>query len=286
MIIDINPLLDIVFKKLFGSLDHPALPLHFINAILAAIHQPLAVNLLIQNPFRIAQFQGDKNTELDILYTDESGRLIQLEMQTTVNSGLEKRMILNLTQLYARQLKAGEDFTKLKSVLSFWLVDKNLYDHAHWLHVFRLYCPEDNLDFNGDLRIIVLELPKWLAEFNKSSRPVSELVPLEQWLYLFTHTAGSDTRELIGALSGTIFKEAVDIMSEFTTKDRLRHAYQMRQNYKSIVTTERNDAIREGLLEGEAKAKLETAREFKKLGVALEIIEKATGLERSQLEQL
>ena len=282
MVIYINPLSDIVFKRLFGSLDHPAPPLHFINAILAAVHLPLAVSLVIQNPFRIAQFEGNKNTELDILYTDELGRLIQLEMQTTVNSGLRKRMAMNLTQLYSRQLNTGVDFTHMKEVISFWLMDKNMFNNTHWLHVVRLHCPEDNLDFIDDLRIIVLELPKWLAGFNKSNRPVSELDPLEQWLYLLTHTAGRDTREILGSLSGTVFKEAVNIMSEFTTRDRLRHAYQMRQNYKSIVTTERNEVIRESKLEG----KLETARELKKIGVALDIIEKATGLERSQLEQL
>jgi predicted transposase/invertase (TIGR01784 family) len=191
-------------------------------------------------------------------------------------------MTMNLTQLYSRQLNTGIDFTQLKEVISFWLMDKNMFNNTHWLHVVRLHCPEDNLDFIDDLRIIVVELPKWLAGFNKSHRPVSELDPLEQWLYLLTHTDGRDTREIIGSLGGTVFKEALDIMSEFTTRDRLRHAYQMRQNYKSIVTTERNEAIREG----EAKGKLETARELKKIGVALEIIEKATGLERGQLERL
>jgi hypothetical protein len=33
-----------MFKKLFGSLDHPALTLHFVNAILKAAHLHLAVD--------------------------------------------------------------------------------------------------------------------------------------------------------------------------------------------------------------------------------------------------
>jgi predicted transposase/invertase (TIGR01784 family) len=70
----------------------------------------------------------------------------------------------------------------------------------------------------------------------------------------------------------------------------LRHAYQMRQNYKSILTTDRNEAFREGKQEGEVKGKLEgkleTAREMKRMELAQEIIEKATGLDRSQMEQL
>jgi len=127
MILDIDPRVDIVFKKLFGSPDHPAITLSFVNGILEAAGLPKAVTLSIENPFRLADFRGNKSSELDILYTDETGKDIQLEMQIEAHSGLARRMIHNWSQLYIGQLKQVENYVDHRPVVSIWILNQNTF---------------------------------------------------------------------------------------------------------------------------------------------------------------
>jgi hypothetical protein len=50
--IEIDPRVDVVFKNLFGSPEHPRLTMSFVNSLLAMAGLPKAVQLTIQNPFQ------------------------------------------------------------------------------------------------------------------------------------------------------------------------------------------------------------------------------------------
>jgi hypothetical protein len=50
MIIEIDPRVDVVFKNLFCSPEHPQLTMSFVNSLLAMAGLPKAVQLTIQNP--------------------------------------------------------------------------------------------------------------------------------------------------------------------------------------------------------------------------------------------
>ena len=64
MVLGIQPTVDVVFKKLFGSPEHSELTLSFVNSILPLVGKGKATSLEIINPFRLAEFQGDR----EILY--------------------------------------------------------------------------------------------------------------------------------------------------------------------------------------------------------------------------
>mgnify|MGYP001194371968 CR=1 FL=1 len=58
MVIEVDPRVDIVFKKLFGSPEHANLTMSFVNAMLTAAGLSPAVSLSIQNPFTLAEFRA------------------------------------------------------------------------------------------------------------------------------------------------------------------------------------------------------------------------------------
>jgi hypothetical protein len=58
MLIEIDPRVDVVFKNLFGSTEHPRLTMSLVNSLLAMAGLPKAVQLTIQNPFQLADFPG------------------------------------------------------------------------------------------------------------------------------------------------------------------------------------------------------------------------------------
>ena len=81
MRLGVKAIIDILFKKIFGSRDHPTTTLALLNAILEAIGRPLAKSVDILNPYELAQFEGNKDSVLDIKAEDDLGRTFQVEMQ-------------------------------------------------------------------------------------------------------------------------------------------------------------------------------------------------------------
>ena len=82
MAIGISPLVDYAFKLMLGSPEHSGITIHFLNSILT--DQPRITHVEILNPFLGKQSEDDKLSILDILATDEHGRLLNIEMQTSL----------------------------------------------------------------------------------------------------------------------------------------------------------------------------------------------------------
>ena len=77
----ISPLVDFAFKLMLGSPQHTGVTMHFLNSILT--DQPTITQVKILNPFLGKDSVDDKLSVLDILATDEHGRLLNIEMQTS-----------------------------------------------------------------------------------------------------------------------------------------------------------------------------------------------------------
>ena len=65
----VNPKIDLVFKKLFGSEENKDILLSLVNAILPQ-HQQIAF-LTLKNPYNLADYTDRKLTILDIKAQDE-----------------------------------------------------------------------------------------------------------------------------------------------------------------------------------------------------------------------
>jgi predicted transposase/invertase (TIGR01784 family) len=75
---------------------------------------------------------------------------------------------------------------------------------------------------------------------------------------------------------------SVEFMSEFSRSDKMRHAYDMRQNDQHIIASYRRTGFEAGLKEGRAVGMVEalrdTARKMKASGMQFEDIVAFTGL--------
>jgi len=90
MAIGISPLVDFAFKLMLGSPEHTGVTIHFLNSIL--VEQPRITHVEILNPFLEKDYENDKLSILDILATDEHGRLLNIEVQTSLPSGMSQRL--------------------------------------------------------------------------------------------------------------------------------------------------------------------------------------------------
>ena len=81
MAIGIDPTVDYAFKLLLGSPEHPAITLHFLNAVLGDQFDITDVEII--NPILGKEDDADKLSILDVAATDSTGRRYDIEMQTS-----------------------------------------------------------------------------------------------------------------------------------------------------------------------------------------------------------
>ena len=80
MAIGVSPTVDFAFKVMLGNPEHTGVTIHFLNSILD--DQPRITQVEILNPFLGKESDDDKLSVLDILATDEHGRLLNIETQS------------------------------------------------------------------------------------------------------------------------------------------------------------------------------------------------------------
>ncbi|MCY3004562.1 MAG: Rpn family recombination-promoting nuclease/putative transposase, partial [Planctomycetota bacterium] len=155
--IGIRPTNDFAFKKTFGSPENKLALISLLNAILK-LPVPI-VDVTIENPYNLQDFQNDKLSILDIRAVDQRGAIYDVEMQLSTHSGLVKRIVFYGCEVYAGQLKAGDDYSVLKPVYSICLLEGQLWDDSPKVHhAFRLEDRDSGRLLGDTLEIHTLEL--------------------------------------------------------------------------------------------------------------------------------
>ncbi|MFM7055789.1 MAG: PD-(D/E)XK nuclease family transposase [Planctomycetota bacterium] len=125
----ISLLVDFAFKMLFGNEQHPRLTIRFLNAMLGG--EPRIVSVQILNSVRNRTTANGKQSILDILATDNLGRILNIEVQTwlpltteTLYTASEKELWLFFVReahrLTAKEIIRhfpGEEFAEAAGVL-------------------------------------------------------------------------------------------------------------------------------------------------------------------------
>ena len=134
----INPTVDCVFKAILGSEENKNLLIHFLNAVLEP--DSLIKEIVLNNPYNEREFVADKLTVVDVKALDENKCHYQIEIQLALHPALSARMLYTWSSLYHSQIKKGDDFGKLKPVISIWILNESLFDNVDDFHLpFVLY---------------------------------------------------------------------------------------------------------------------------------------------------
>jgi predicted transposase/invertase (TIGR01784 family) len=108
MPLGIDPKVDLAFKRMLGSPEHPAVTIHFLNAVLQLPDPVTDVEIL--NPIQGREHFTDKLAMLDVLARDQYGRRLNIEMQSTVPEALRQRLMYYNCCNYTDQLSEGDDY--------------------------------------------------------------------------------------------------------------------------------------------------------------------------------
>jgi predicted transposase/invertase (TIGR01784 family) len=105
----------------------------FLNAILSP--RLRITRITIQNPFLAKDSEDDKVSVLDIRAVDEHGRVLNIEMRTTLSAGISQRLTYYTACLYGSQMNEGDHYTSLRLAISICVLTKPMFPDASGLHL-------------------------------------------------------------------------------------------------------------------------------------------------------
>src|SRR5580700_8629932 len=155
----LNPKIDFVFRRLFGSEDNKDLLISLINSVVEP--EPRIVDVTIKNPFNLATYRDSKESILDIKAVDQEGVWYDVEMQVQAHVLYGSRAIYYLSKTYADQLESGEDYSKLNTAIGIHFLDFEFFEDDRVLRQFVFKDTETNHAPTelGCLRLYFVEMP-------------------------------------------------------------------------------------------------------------------------------
>ncbi|MEZ6061065.1 MAG: Rpn family recombination-promoting nuclease/putative transposase [Planctomycetaceae bacterium] len=249
MRIGIDPKVDFAFKVTFGSPEHPAITIHFLNAVLRLPAPITQVEIL--NPVQGRDRADDKLVVLDVLARDSSGRIFNIEMQTTLPAGMAQRLTFYNCQNYVRQFREGDHYHGLNPAISICVLNRVMWRQVGAYHLsFRLRCDQADLVFTDGLQFHTLELPKFLMPGTE----IAQCSGLEKWLYFLMNAEFADPTELLALLGDPIFEEALGVLQMISRTPEERQYYDARQKFlldeEARLLGARSEGLEQGIQQG------------------------------------
>ena len=286
----INPQIDIAFKKIFGSEENGDLLLSLINSVLPADEQ--IHNIVLKNPYNLANYLNDKMSILDIKATDENGKCYDIEMQIGEQGYFGQRALYYWGKSYTNQLEKSGLYSTLKkciiiSILNFkYFDDPDRYHRVLQIKDRESNVVEESVDF---LELHFIELPKF-------SKDISTLkTSLDKWITFLTQ-ADAFEKDSIPAELSTMpeIKRAIEVLDTIYLNNKERQIYDAEQKQLLDENGKITTALLKGRLEGEMKGriegklegKLETAKKLLQLNMPIETIMQATGLSQEDINNV
>jgi len=289
----VNPISDIFVRFLLGMEENKPILIDFINTILLDSEFEPVADLTILNPFNLKEGLEEKESILDIKAEDKAGRVFDVEIQVIGNASFVKRSLYYWSKNYYSQLKESEHYTKLTPVICINILDFVIFNKLKKAHSCFLASEKDNPEYvlSEDFQIHFFELPK----INVESKDIFKN-RLEKWAYFFKKEGLLNEEEEMQVLikNDSVMEQAHKSYKKFTSNDKMLEIYEAREkrikDEASNIAYAREEGIEQGMEQGLSKGaynkSIETALNLKKLGISVDIIIRATGLTKDEIEKL
>jgi predicted transposase/invertase (TIGR01784 family) len=119
----LNPKLDYVFKRIFGSNGSEEITKDFLRAVTKENITEIELDC---NPITEKDLYDDKLGILDIKAKLNNNINCNIELQLVDKKNIEKRLLFYWSKMYTSSIKKGEDFEKLQKGIVVLISDYNL----------------------------------------------------------------------------------------------------------------------------------------------------------------
>ena len=254
----LNPKIDFVFKKIFGSEEHPEILISFLNAVLKP-KKPI-VSVEIKNSDLEKEYIEDKFSRLDVKALTSNKEIINIEIQLKNEYNMIQRSLYYWSKLYEEQLSEGDRYDKLSRTVCINILDFKYLKNDRFHNGYRLKEIETNEELTDLEEIHFIEIPK-LKRF-ESTEEIVDL--LEGWVEFLRDPESEVIRKL--EMSNKEIREAKDELYRLSRNSKERELYYLREKSLrdeiSALANAKEKGLKEGLKQGLFEGKLESARSF------------------------
>ena len=168
---EINPRVDIAFKKIFGVEENKDLLISLINSIVSIDDQVSEITLL--NPYNPKNFKQDKLSVLDLKACGSDGKRFNIEIQICDEADYNKRALYYWAKLYTEQLKESADYGTLSKAIGIHILNfTSLPESDKYHNVFHIVEKENGLQYFKDLELHTIELKKFTSSITNESSDI------------------------------------------------------------------------------------------------------------------
>jgi predicted transposase/invertase (TIGR01784 family) len=280
--------------------------LSFLNALLCPDGEnPFTSVEIIENTTVNPKVLGDKKSVLDVRAKLSDGIKANIEVQLRNFGDMAERSLFYWSRDFAAALTQGDNYNTLPKIISINIVNFKYIRLADF-HTSYHIREDTHTDYMLTDRLEIHFID--MVEYRRLKAVNVEKNGLHRWLTFFDSKAPDELREQVVSMD-TAIQRAHDKIAEALRDKEAVYAYEMvekaEHDYASGIAYNRRlheeaekrglekgmqkglkKGMQEGMQQGERQAKLESARNFRSLGVSDEIIAQATGLALEEIAEL
>ena len=282
----LNPKIDFVFKKIFGSEENPKILIGFLNAVLKPIIPIVEVE--IKNTDIEKVHVEDKFSRLDVKAKTSNQEIINIERQLKNEYNMIQRSLYYWSKLYEEQLGDGDRYDKLCRTVCINILDFKYLKNDRFHNGYRLKEIETNEELTDIEEIHFIEIPK-LKKLNSEEEVVDML---EAWVEFLRDPESEVVRKL--EMSNSEIREAKDKLYKLSMDEKERELYFLREKsikdeISALANAEEKGiqiGIEQGIKQGIQREKIETVLRLHSLGLNIEQIAKGTCITETEVEKI
>ncbi len=244
----LNPKNDYVFKRIFGHIGNEEITKQMLQTIITYEIKDIKLN---ESKLLEKDLLDDKLGIVDIYAKLNENINVDIEMQVAKKSNIEKRMLYYWSKLYTKELKAGEDYSKLHKTIAILIANFKINE----LKEIPKFCTKwqireeeyTSVILTDVLEIYIIEIPK-IKEDKGIARK-----ELKEWL---TFLENPEKMEMIGMSSENkeAIKKAKKVLEEISADEHERYLAHLREKYirdsKSIEKYGYDNGLDDGIKQG------------------------------------
>ena len=272
----LNPQIDFVFKKIFGTEKNKPILINFLNAVIKPT-TPIK-DVEIKNNDIDKDFIEDKFSRLDVKATTSNKEHINIEIQVKNEYNMIQRTLYYWSKMYSEQIQNRDNYSKLERTVCINILNFKYLKNDKYHNAYRLKEITSNEELTDLQEIHFIELPKFNEIGNKEYvENVEEMDALEKWLEFLVEPESNTVRQL--ELSNEEIKLAKSELYRLSMDSKEREQYNMRE--KAIY--DRISALENAEAKGKMERELELVKESLNQGLEISLISKITGLNEDEI---
>ncbi|MDX2301799.1 MAG: Rpn family recombination-promoting nuclease/putative transposase [Microscillaceae bacterium] len=287
---------DWAMKKLLRNKANFEVLEGFLSELLA---EPIKIIKILESESNQENAQ-DKYNRVDILIEDSKEELVIVEVQNDTELDYFQRILFGASKLLMEYLDLGEEYAKLKKIISVSIVYFDLGQGLDYIYrgqtSFYGLHQHDQLTLNAKQKVFLQKesvesiFPEYYLIKPQSFQDTLQ-TPLDEWIYFFKN---SDIPDHFTAKGLAKAREVLNVMLLSKNDQKKYQRYLEDLSYQKSITETIKFEARQAALElekeienrGKRKRDIEIIRNAVKEGLSDDLIARLTGLSQEEIERI